>query len=207
MTNVREFAYDDWVKEVFQGCIDKGPPMALVVARTFVDMSTGQILTLDGIEQYWVPYAHAPDAEPCALIIPPDRIRLRVIHYYDPATWKPDGNWGNGRYVGWTKTTTRPFEMWPEVWGDIGPKVERLAIGEWCEEVECRAVVDRAARERQIVHDRSGIQHSASSSRASGSRVPAARALAASAFDFEAWKPWSRKVNQMCELQIPAMPL
>jgi hypothetical protein len=62
MANVREFAYDDWMREVFQGCVDKGPPLALVAARTFVDMITGQILTLDGIEQYWVPYVLAPDA-------------------------------------------------------------------------------------------------------------------------------------------------
>jgi hypothetical protein len=54
------------------------------------------------------------DAEPYTPIMLPKQIRSRVIHYYDPATWKPKGNWGNGRYIRWTKKTTRPFEMWPE---------------------------------------------------------------------------------------------
>jgi hypothetical protein len=87
------------------------------------------------------------------------------------------------------------LEMWPEAWEDIAPKVEHLAIGEWREEVKRRTVMERAARKRKIVRDRSGVRNSALAPRASGDRAPAVQALAATAFDFEAWKPWLRKCH------------
>jgi hypothetical protein len=109
--------------------------MRLVAARTFLDVSTGQILTLDGVELYRVPYVQVPNAEACPPIVLPKRIRQRVIRYYDPATWKPRGDWGYGRYTHWTRKTTRPFRMWPEVWDQISAKTQHLAIPEWREEV------------------------------------------------------------------------
>jgi hypothetical protein len=176
--------------------------MALVAARTFVDMSAGQVFTLAGVEQYRVPYAHVPNAEACPPIVVAKRIRLRMIHYYDPATWELKGNWGNIRYIYWTRKTTRPFEMLPEVSDKISPKNQHLATHAWREKVKRRAVIDRAARKRKIVRDRSGVQNSAVVSRA-----PAVQALAASAFNYEAWKPWLRKVCEICELQAPEMLL
>jgi hypothetical protein len=137
MTNVREFAYDNWMQEVMQGRVGEGPPekrigerppMALVVARTFLDMTTGQILTINGVEHYRVPYVQVPDAEACTPILLPERIRLRIIHYYDSTEWKPKGNWGNGRYIKWIRKITRPFAMWPEVWNHVGDIRQHLAI-------------------------------------------------------------------------------
>jgi hypothetical protein len=150
------------MREVIQGrvCevvrgerVGDGPPMALAVARTFLDMSTGQILTINRVEQYHVPYVQVPDVEACAPILLPERIRLRIIHYYDPATWGPKGNWGDGRYIEWTKKTIRPLEMWPEVWAGISDKRQHLAIQRWREDVERRAVLDQAARTRAIIRD------------------------------------------------------
>jgi hypothetical protein len=129
MTNMREFAYDDWVKEVFQGRIDEGPPMALVAARTYIEMCAGQVHMLNGVEQYRIPYVQVPNAEACTPIILPKRIRVRVIRYSDPARWRPKGNWGNGRRIHWTRKTKRPFGMWPKVWDRISDKVKHFANG------------------------------------------------------------------------------
>jgi hypothetical protein len=92
--------------------------------------------------------------------------------------------------------------MLPEVSDKISPKNQHLATHAWREKVKRRAVIDRAARKRKIVRDRSGVQNSAVVSRA-----PAVQALAASAFNYEAWKPWLRKVCEICELQAPEMLL
>jgi hypothetical protein len=109
MSNLHEFACEEWMNEVPQGRVGEW---------------------VDGAEQYRVLYARVPDAEACAPIVLPGRIRLRVIRYYDPATWKPGGNWGDGRCIKWTKKTTRPFEMWPELWCGISKKDQQLAMKE-----------------------------------------------------------------------------
>jgi hypothetical protein len=127
---------------------------------------------------------------------------LRAIRYYDPATWKPGGNWGNGRYIKWSKKTTRPFEMWPEVWYGISKNEQHLAIREWREEVKRRAVLDKAARKRKIIRERSGVPDHVGPPPA-----PVAMAMEAETIDFEAWKPWLHEVYKLCDLKVPEMPL
>jgi hypothetical protein len=125
ISNLREFLYATWTDELFRGQIfelssdarfpnkriGEGPPMNLVVARTFLDMATGRILETDEAEQYRAPYVQVEDAEACPPIPFPQRTKLHIVHYYDPATWKPRGNWANGRWITWTKKTTRLFKL------------------------------------------------------------------------------------------------
>jgi hypothetical protein len=95
--------FQDQIFEVFNDVryhnkrVGEGLPMKAVVARTFLDVSTGRILEIYGVEQYRVPYVEVAGAEACPPIPHPTRAKLRVVHYYDPATWKPTGNWGNQR--------------------------------------------------------------------------------------------------------------
>jgi hypothetical protein len=100
ISNLHEFAYEEWMTEVPQGGVGEwvdgkregdGPPVELFVARTFLDVTTGLIIRINGAEQYRVPYVQVPDAVACAPIALPRRIRLRVVHYYDSNTWGPVG--------------------------------------------------------------------------------------------------------------------
>jgi hypothetical protein len=127
--------------------------MNLVVARTLFDMATGRICEIDNKELYRAAYAQVEDAEACEPIPLPARAKLRVVHYYDPATWEPRGTWANGRWVDWTKKTTRPMEIWPELWNTTGTVAQQQAIVEWRKEVQLRAVHDRAARKRKIIRE------------------------------------------------------
>jgi hypothetical protein len=100
MSNLREFSYVVWPDTLFRGQIfelstdarypnkriGEGPPMNLVVARTFLDVATGRICEIDNKELYRAAYAQVENAEACEPIPLPARIKLRVVHYYDPAT-------------------------------------------------------------------------------------------------------------------------
>jgi hypothetical protein len=144
MSNLREFSYATWTDELFQGQIfelfsdarfpneriGEGPPMNLAVARTFLDMAAGRILEIDEEEQYCATYVQVKEAEACPPIPFPQRAKLHGAHYYDPTTWKPRGNWANGRWIIWTEKTTRPFELWPELWQSVGPVGQQQAIVE-----------------------------------------------------------------------------
>jgi methyl coenzyme M reductase gamma subunit len=74
--------------------VQAGPPMELVAARTFLDVTNVMIVSIGGREQYRVRYVQVPDAESCAPIVLPQRIRIWVAHYYHPDTWRPVGSWG-----------------------------------------------------------------------------------------------------------------
>jgi hypothetical protein len=79
MGNQREFSYVTWTDELFQGQIfemsndarfpneriGEGPPMRLVLARTFLDVAPGHILEIDEVERYRAPYVQVEDAEAC----------------------------------------------------------------------------------------------------------------------------------------------
>jgi hypothetical protein len=131
---------------------------------------------------------------------------VRTIHYFDPATWRAYGNWSSGRYIRWTKPTTRPFEMRPEVWNcDVMLPAKRIAIAQWKEEVKRRAILEAKARERKVIRDRNVDPNQAQ--RVPGSRQMPVQALAATPCDFETWKPWLDSINKKLNLEIPDMPL
>jgi hypothetical protein len=102
--------------------------MNLVAARTFLDMAIGRICEIDNKELCWAAYTQVENAEACEPIPLPGRAKLRVVHYYDPTTWKPRGNWADGRWVDWTKKTTRPMEIWPDLWNTTAPPAQHVAI-------------------------------------------------------------------------------
>jgi hypothetical protein len=82
MNNLREFSYVVWTDELFQGQIfelstderwhnkriGEGPPVNLVVARTFLDVATGRMCEIDNEEVYRAAYEQVEDAEACAPI-------------------------------------------------------------------------------------------------------------------------------------------
>jgi hypothetical protein len=129
MSNLHEFSHATWTDELFQTQISnkrigEGPPTNSVAARTFLDLATG----------------HGTHCEYRRRGVVSRDIRTggtksRAEHYYDPATWRPRGNWANGR-VNWTRKTTRPFEIWPELRTGTGPVAQQLAIVEWRQEVK-----------------------------------------------------------------------
>jgi hypothetical protein len=93
--------------------------------------------------------------------------------------------------------------MWPEVWNGLGDARRHYAIQACREKVERRAVRDRAARKPKIIRDRSEVRDPIDEAEA-----PAALAMAAiGIFDFAAWKPWLNEVCNLCDLQVPEMPL
>jgi hypothetical protein len=183
--------------------------MGLVTAISYIDLSNGEVITVKGVEQYRIPYVPVRNADgtvvPGLAITLPNTVEVRVIHYFDPTTWRAHGNWSAGRHIQWTKPTTRPFEMWPKVWDGVSLPAERIAIAEWREEVKRRAVLDREAWKHKAIKDRSADPNRAQ--RVPGSRQMSTQALAATAFDFEAWKPWLGNLNKKLDLEIPDMPL
>jgi hypothetical protein len=139
-SNLREFAYEEWTDELLRGRVRDRPPLDCIVARTFFDMSTGELLVLGGVGQYRVPCAFVDDrvdkSKPLSPIDLGQRILLRTIHYCDPMTWRPKGGWAQGRYVLHTKPTTRPTETWPELWSPLTRNQKRASISEWGIELE-----------------------------------------------------------------------
>jgi hypothetical protein len=122
MSMFHDYAYEEWTANVPLGRIGElrdgkrvgdGLPMALVVARTFLDVTNGMIVSIGGCEQNRVPYVQVPDAEACAPPVLPQRIRIRVVHCSHPDTWRPADSWGDGRFIQWARKTTRPYEMLP----------------------------------------------------------------------------------------------
>jgi hypothetical protein len=148
-------------------------------------------------------YTQVEDAEACEPIPLPARAKLRVVHYYDLAKWKPRGNWANGRWVNWTKKTTRPMDIWPELWNTTGTVAQQQASIEWRKEVQRRAVHDRAARKRKIIREPGEAQDPI----VEEEPQPEMATAAANPFNMEAWKPWLREVHKLCDLHIPEMPL
>jgi hypothetical protein len=72
MSNLHEFAREEWTTHVPLGRVGEwkdgkrkgeGPPIELVVARTFLDVTNGMIVSIGGRKQYRVPYVQVPDAE------------------------------------------------------------------------------------------------------------------------------------------------
>jgi hypothetical protein len=60
-SNLHEFSFEEWIDELLGGRIQEGPPLDCVVARRFVDMSTGKMLAINNEEQYRVPFAFVDD--------------------------------------------------------------------------------------------------------------------------------------------------
>ena len=111
--------------------------MELVVAISYLDKLSGEFITMNGIEQFRIPYKaelnHDGTIVPSETINMNKMVDLRTIHYFDPKTWTMKGNWSSGRYITWTRKTTRPFEMWPEAWNSekIGLAQKQIAIADW----------------------------------------------------------------------------
>jgi hypothetical protein len=123
-------------------------------------------------------------------------MRRRVVHYYDPLLWKPDGNWARGRFVHHTKTTARPPEPWPEVWNGMGDARQERAKGEWeKEKIRCEDV-DSRARKRKILRDRK-----------TGDHIPGSRVIASAAFESNAWRPYLQEMCKLADLVVPPVPM
>jgi hypothetical protein len=206
MSKLHEFSYVVWTGTLFQGQIfelstdvrypskriGEGPPMNLVAAGTFLYMATGRICEVDNEELSQATCAQVENAEACEPIPLPVRIKLRVVHYYDPTKWKPRGNWANGRWVDWTKKTTRPMEIWPELWNTTAPAAQQQVAVEWRKEVQRRAERDRAARKHKIIRGRGKAPDPIAEE-----EPPLEMAAAACHFNMEAWKPWLREVCKL----------
>ena len=82
-------------------------------------------------------------------------VDLRTIHYFDPKTWTMRGNWSSGRYITWTRKTTRPFEMWPEAWDSekIGLAQKQIAIADWKKTKARRDEYEKKDRGRKVMGD------------------------------------------------------
>jgi hypothetical protein len=81
MGNLHEFTYDKWTEVLIQGQRPDGPPMELVTAITYIDVSNGEILTVKGFEQYRIPYIPVlePDGSEAPVLFPlPAKIEMRV---------------------------------------------------------------------------------------------------------------------------------
>jgi hypothetical protein len=192
--------YTTWTKELLQGRIDKGPPLGYVVTKSFIDINTREILTLNGVEQYRIQYdwnaTQEAKGKPYTPIPLGKDMRLRVVHYYDPLLWKPKDNWARGRFVRHTKTTAQPPELWPELWKGVGDARQELAKGTWGQEKIRRKDVDSRARKRKILRRRKAWDH-----------IPGSRSIAAAAFEFDAWKPYLQEMCKLDDLVVPPMPM
>jgi hypothetical protein len=137
-----------------------GPPMDLVVAISYLDKLSGEFITMNGIEQFRIPYK--PEFNADGTIVPSADIKmnrvadLRTIQYFGPITWTMRGNWSSGRYTHWTKKTTRPFEMWPEAWNADGVSLEQkqISITDWKKTKARRDEYEKKARGRKVIRDR-----------------------------------------------------
>jgi hypothetical protein len=115
---------------------------------------------MNGIEQFRIPYK--PELNADGSIVPSADIKmnrvvdLRIIHYFDPMTWKMRGDWSSGRYIHWTKKTTRPFEMWPEAWNADGASLEQkhISIAGREKTKARRDEYEKKAHERKVIRDR-----------------------------------------------------
>jgi hypothetical protein len=121
MGNLHEFSYDDCSATTLSKVrLGNGPPMELVVAISYFDKLSGEFITMNGIEQFRIPYKAELNDD--GTIVPSETINmnkmvdLRTAHYFDFKTWTMRRNWSSGRYITWTRKTTRPFQMWPEAW-------------------------------------------------------------------------------------------
>jgi hypothetical protein len=204
--NLHEFQYEQWTQELHQGRLNNGPPLALVVAKTHIDMTTGEIFVIDGVEQYRVPHTFSVDEKTKGLLYSPikweAKTQLRAIHYYDALSWKPRGNWANDHWAKRTKKTIRTLEMRPELRRALTPKQKQTAIKAWQDKLKRRKDEDAIASKRQIIRDRTNE-----------SQAPTTPVIAAVAFDFAAWKPYLHRVYELAEISefpecsVPAMPV
>jgi hypothetical protein len=123
-----------------------------------------------------------------------------------PCNLEGEGDWSSGRYIHWTKKTTRPFELWPEAWNDNNKlEAKNIAIADWKKTKARRDECEKKARERQVERDRTVDPNQ--EQRVPGSRHMPAHALAATPYDFAKWKPWLDIINKKLDLEIPDMPL
>jgi hypothetical protein len=210
MSNLREFSYDGWSDTLTKARTEFGPPMDAVVAISYLDKTSGEFITVNKVEQFRIPYTPELDADGSIVPSTPINMRkiveLRTVHYFDPTSWKASGNWSSGRYIHWTKPTTRPFEMWPEVWNSNNSMLAKaIAIAQWRETVKRRQEVEAKARERKVTRDR--IVEPNQEQHVPGSRRMRVQALAATPCDFAIWKPWLGGINKKLDLGIPDMPL
>jgi hypothetical protein len=210
MGNLCELLYDGWSDTLTKSQIEYGPPMDSVVAISYVDETDGEFITVKGVEHFRTPYVPELDADGAIVPITPINVRkkvdLRTIHYFYPAMRKASGNWSSGRYNRWTKPTTRPFEMWPEVWNSNNSlQAKAIAIAQWKEEVKRRDVIEAKARERETRRGRTIDPNQ--ERQIPGSRHMPVQALAATLCDFENWMPWLDNINKKLDLEIPDMLL
>jgi hypothetical protein len=198
-SNIHDFQYTKWTNELLRVRIDKGPPLGYVVAKTFVDVNAGKIRTLEGVEQCRTPYdwnaTNDAEGEPYTPIPLGEDMRLRVVHCYDPLLWKPKGNWARGRFVHRAKIT-RPPELWAELRKGVRDARQELAKDDWEKDEVRREDVDSRARKRKILRDRKDRNH-----------IPGSRALAAAAFESDAWKPYLQEMCKLADLVVPPMPM
>jgi hypothetical protein len=161
MGDLREFSYDNCsATTLSEERPEFGPPMDVVVAISFLDKLSGEFITMNGIEQFRIPYK--PELNTDGTIVPSADIKmnrvvdLRTIHYFGPITWAMRGNWSSGRYIHWTKKTTRPFEKWPEAWNADGVSLEQrqISIADWKKTKARRDEYEKKARERKVIRDR-----------------------------------------------------
>jgi hypothetical protein len=185
--------------------------MDLVVAISCLDKLSGEFITMNGIEHFRIPCK--PELNADGTIVPSADIKmnrvmdLRTIHYFDPITWTMRGNWSSGRYIHWTKKTTRPFEMWPEAWNADGVSLEQkqISIADGKKTKARRDGYEKKTREGKVVRDRTVGDQQAQ--RIPGSRDMPVPALAAAHCDFAKWKPWLDRINERLDPEIPDMPL
>jgi hypothetical protein len=185
---------------LFQDRIDEGLPLGYVVAKTFIDVITGEILTLNGVGQHRIPYdwniTKEGKGKPYTPIPLGEDMRLRVVHYYYPLLQKPKGKWPRGRFAHHAKTITRPPELWPELRKAMGDARRELAKDEWEKEKTRREDVDSRARKRKILRDRKTRDH-----------IPGSRVIAAAAFESDSWQPYLQEMCKLADLVVPPMPI
>jgi hypothetical protein len=212
MGNLREFSYENCSATTLnKDELEFGPPMDLVVAISYLDKLSREFITVNGVEQFRIPYK--PELNADGSIVPSTDIKmirvvdLRAIHYFDPMTWEMRGNWSSGRYIHWTKKTMRPFEMFPEAWNADGVTLEQknIAVADWQKTKARRDEYEEKARGRKVMRDRTVDLNQ--EQRIPGSRDMPVLALAATPCDFAKWKPWLDSINKKLDLEIPDMPL
>jgi hypothetical protein len=200
MGNLHELSYDNCsATTLSKERLEFGPPMDLVVAISYLDKLSGKFITMGGIEQFRIPYK--PELNADGTIVPSADIKmnrvvdLRTIHYFDPMTWAMRENWSSGRYLHWTRKTTRPFEIWPEAWNADGVSLEQ-------KQTSIADEYEKKARERKVIRDRTVGDQQAQ--RIPGSRDMPVPALAAAHCDFAKWG-WTGSTR--LDLEIHDMPL